>query len=138
MSSTRPTALKETAMTAKNWLKGLVAGFIATVVLSALMLLKQRMGLVPELNPIEMLTKMAGARGRSFRHGVGHHGARSNARSPPDLWSGAGRHLWTRASRSAAAVSGDASVALDEWTRAGRRVKTARFDVQRKGKAVGI
>jgi hypothetical protein len=47
-------------MTAKNWLKGLVAGFIATVVLSALMLLKQRMGMVPQLNPIEMLTKMAG------------------------------------------------------------------------------
>jgi hypothetical protein len=47
-------------MTAKNWLKGLVAGFIATVVLSALMLLKQRTGLVPQLNPIEMLTKMAG------------------------------------------------------------------------------
>jgi len=51
----------ETAMTAKNWLKGLVAGFIATVVLSALMLMKQRMGLVPQLDPIEMLTKMAGA-----------------------------------------------------------------------------
>ena len=47
-------------MTAKNWLKGMVAGFIATVVLSALMLMKQRMGLVPQLNPIEMLTKMAG------------------------------------------------------------------------------
>src|SRR5262249_32503235 len=61
MSSTRPTALMETAMTAKNWLKGLVAGFIATVVLSAFMLVKQRMGLVPQLDPIEMLTKMAGA-----------------------------------------------------------------------------
>src|SRR5262249_54239360 len=55
----------------------------------------------------------ANGRGRSFRHGAGHHGAHSNARSPPDLWSGTGRHLWTRASRSAAAVSGDASVALD-------------------------
>jgi hypothetical protein len=47
-------------VTAKNWLKGMVAGFIATVVLSALMLIKQRMGLVPQLNPIEMLAKMAG------------------------------------------------------------------------------
>ena len=47
-------------MTAKNWLKGMVAGFIATVVLSVLMLIKQRMGLVPQLNPIEMLAKMAG------------------------------------------------------------------------------
>ena len=44
-------------MTAKNWLKGMVAGFIATVVLSVLMLIKQRMGLVPQLNPIEMLAK---------------------------------------------------------------------------------
>ena len=50
----------ETAMTAKNWLKGMVAGFIATVVLSVLMLMKQRMGLVPQLNPIEMLMKMVG------------------------------------------------------------------------------
>jgi hypothetical protein len=47
-------------MVAKNWLKGMVAGFIATVVLSALMLIKQQMGLAPQLNPIEMLAKMAG------------------------------------------------------------------------------
>ena len=47
-------------MTAKNWLKGMVAGFIATVALSVLMLMKQRMALVPQLNPIEMLTKMVG------------------------------------------------------------------------------
>jgi hypothetical protein len=56
---------------------GLIAGFIATVVLSILMIAKSSAGLMPQLNPIE-------------------------------------------------------------WTRAGRRVKTARFDVQRKGKAVGI
>jgi len=47
-------------VTAKNWLKGLLAGFIATVVLSVLMLIKQHMGVVPQFNPIEMLTKMAG------------------------------------------------------------------------------
>lgn len=47
-------------MIAKNWPKGLVASLVATVVLSALMLMKQRMGLAPQLNPIEMLTKMAG------------------------------------------------------------------------------
>jgi hypothetical protein len=51
----------ETNMTAKNWLKGMVAGFMATIVLSALMLMKQQMGLMPQLNPIEMLTNMAGA-----------------------------------------------------------------------------
>jgi len=48
-------------MIAKNWLKGMVAGFAATIVLSALMLMKQQMGLMPQLNPIEMLTNMAGA-----------------------------------------------------------------------------
>ena len=47
-------------MTTKNWLKGMVADFIATLVLSVLMLVKQRMGLVPQLNPFEILTKMAG------------------------------------------------------------------------------
>jgi hypothetical protein len=47
-------------MVAKNWLKGMVAGFLATVALSALMLLKERMGLAPQLNPIEMFAKMAG------------------------------------------------------------------------------
>jgi uncharacterized membrane protein YagU involved in acid resistance len=46
-------------MTAKNWLKGMVAGFIATVVLSALMLMKQGMGLLPQLNPIEDIVHVA-------------------------------------------------------------------------------
>jgi hypothetical protein len=35
-------------------------GFMATVVLSAFMLMKEQMGLVPQLNPLEMLAKMAG------------------------------------------------------------------------------
>jgi hypothetical protein len=48
-------------MTANNWVKGVVAGFVATIVLSALMLMKQRMGLTPQLNPIQMLTDMTGA-----------------------------------------------------------------------------
>ena len=46
-------------MTAMNWLKGMVAGFIATVVLSALMLMKQGMGLMPQLNPIEDIAHVA-------------------------------------------------------------------------------
>lgn len=41
--------------------KGIVAGFVATVALSAMMLMKQSMGLMPELDPIAMLTSMAGA-----------------------------------------------------------------------------
>lgn len=41
--------------------KGFVAGFIATVALSALMLLKSAMGLMPDLNVIDMLAKMTGA-----------------------------------------------------------------------------
>jgi hypothetical protein len=48
-------------MTAKNWLKGMVAGFIATIVLSALMLMKAQMGVMPELNPIKMMSDMLGA-----------------------------------------------------------------------------
>ena len=48
-------------MTRTNYVTGIVAGFVATVVLSALMLMKQMMGLMPQLNPIEMLTTMAGA-----------------------------------------------------------------------------
>lgn len=48
-------------MTLKNWLKGRIAGFIATIVLSALMLVKAQMGMMPELNPIKMLTDMVGA-----------------------------------------------------------------------------
>lgn len=41
--------------------KGIVAGFAATVVLSVLMLLKQMMGLMPELDVINMLSGMAGS-----------------------------------------------------------------------------
>jgi uncharacterized membrane protein YagU involved in acid resistance len=37
---------------------GIIAGFIATIVLSALMMLKSSMGLMPELNVITMLTHM--------------------------------------------------------------------------------
>ena len=48
-------------MSLRNWLKGMVAGFVATVVLSILMLMKQQMGLMPELNPIQMITDMLGA-----------------------------------------------------------------------------
>lgn len=41
-------------------LKGVVAGFTATVVLSALMVMKQAMGLMPELDIAQMLTAMLG------------------------------------------------------------------------------
>jgi len=40
---------------------GIVAGFVGTVVLSAIMLMKHAMGLMPELDPIAMLTAMTGA-----------------------------------------------------------------------------
>lgn len=46
---------------AEKYGKGLVAGLAATVVLSAIMMMKQAMGLMPELNPIAMITKMAGS-----------------------------------------------------------------------------
>lgn len=41
-----------------NLTQGLIAGFVATVVLSALMLVKSMMGLMPELNVIAMLARM--------------------------------------------------------------------------------
>lgn len=41
--------------------KGMIAGFAATVVLSALMVMKSAMGLMPELNVIAMLTQMMNA-----------------------------------------------------------------------------
>jgi hypothetical protein len=41
--------------------RGLGAGLAATVVLSLLMVMKQAMGLMPQLNPVAMLTQMLGA-----------------------------------------------------------------------------
>jgi hypothetical protein len=40
--------------------KGIIAGFAATVVLSAIMLMKQAMGLMPEVNPIRTISDMLG------------------------------------------------------------------------------
>lgn len=42
--------------------RGIIAGFIATVVLTVLMLVKEMMGLMPELNVISMLSTMANAK----------------------------------------------------------------------------
>lgn len=39
--------------------KGFAAGFIATVVLSILMLMKSSMGLMPQLDPIQMIAHMS-------------------------------------------------------------------------------
>ncbi len=41
-----------------NIVKGVVAGLVATIVLSALMVLKEMMGLMPELNVVAMLAGM--------------------------------------------------------------------------------
>ena len=38
--------------------RGLLAGLVATVVLSGLMLMKQAMGLMPQLNPVMMISHM--------------------------------------------------------------------------------
>lgn len=40
--------------------RGILAGFVATVVLSVLMVMKQAMGLMPELDPIGMISQMLG------------------------------------------------------------------------------
>jgi uncharacterized membrane protein YagU involved in acid resistance len=42
--------------------RGIIAGFIATVVLTVLMLVKEMIGLMPELNVISMLSTMANAK----------------------------------------------------------------------------
>jgi hypothetical protein len=42
--------------------RGIIAGLVATTVLSAVMLMKKTMGLMPELDPIAMITDMAGAK----------------------------------------------------------------------------
>ena len=47
-------------MNGSNVVKGMVAGFVATIVLSALMVMKSMMGLMPQLDVITMLTKMMG------------------------------------------------------------------------------
>ena len=40
---------------------GVAAGFIATAVLSVVMLMKEAMGLMPQLNPVAMISSMMGA-----------------------------------------------------------------------------
>ena len=40
---------------------GVISGFVATVVLSILMVIKAKMGVMPELNAIKMLADMMGA-----------------------------------------------------------------------------
>ena len=40
---------------------GIISGFVATVVLSALMVIKTMMGVMPELNAVKMLADMMGA-----------------------------------------------------------------------------
>jgi hypothetical protein len=39
--------------------KGLIAGFVATVVLTILMMMKKMLGVMPELDPVHMLSEMA-------------------------------------------------------------------------------
>ncbi|GHB05048.1 hypothetical protein GCM10009069_29490 [Algimonas arctica] len=40
--------------------KGMIAGFVGTAVMSAMMVLKSMMGIVPELDPVAMLAGMFG------------------------------------------------------------------------------
>ena len=48
-------------MHSSNILKGMIAGFVATAVLSGLMVMKTMMGVMPELDVVAMLTTMMGA-----------------------------------------------------------------------------
>lgn len=51
-------------MTAKNGLKGMIAGFIATIVISILDMMRINMGIMPEMNMIKMLAEMLGVPGQ--------------------------------------------------------------------------
>ena len=42
-----------------NIMKGIAAGFIATIVLTIFMMIKKTMGVMPELDPVHMLATMA-------------------------------------------------------------------------------
>ncbi|MDX2422279.1 MAG: hypothetical protein QNK43_06340 [Amphritea sp.] len=53
--------MKQQEKDMSNIVKGIVAGFAATVVLSLLMMAKSMMGLMPEMNIIAMLGGMMGA-----------------------------------------------------------------------------
>jgi hypothetical protein len=50
----------EIRMPVGNTVKGIIAGLVATIVLSGLMLTKEMMGLMPQLDVIRMLTTMMG------------------------------------------------------------------------------
>tara|TARA_B110000211_G_scaffold200203_1_gene231060 strand:- start:2713 stop:3177 length:465 start_codon:yes stop_codon:yes gene_type:complete len=45
--------------TISNITKGIIAGLIATLVLTALMMMKKFMGIMPELDPVHMMATMA-------------------------------------------------------------------------------
>lgn len=51
----------ENQMTGANLFKGMLAGLVATIVLSGLMVMKESMGLMPQLDVIAMLSKMMGS-----------------------------------------------------------------------------
>jgi len=53
-----------------KWIKGMLAGLVATVVLSVLMVMKGKMGLMPDVNVIAML---AGKMGGSIAMGWAAH-----------------------------------------------------------------
>lgn len=40
-------------------LKGIIAGFVGTLVLTGLMMIKKNMGVLPTLDPVHMLSTMA-------------------------------------------------------------------------------
>jgi hypothetical protein len=42
-----------------NIIKGIIAGFVATIVLTLFMMLKKTMGVMPELDPVHMIADMA-------------------------------------------------------------------------------
>jgi hypothetical protein len=68
MESTMNSEIAMDIATHRDYRKGVAAGFIATVVLSALMLTKTSMGLMSQLDPIQMLGNMIGSHGALLKH----------------------------------------------------------------------
>lgn len=59
-------------MTRHHYLRGLMAGLAATIVLSIIMLIKSGMGILPQLNAIAMLSNILGAPGEPAVGWIAH------------------------------------------------------------------
>ena len=50
--------MKPMTINTSNIIKGIIAGFVATIVLTLFMMVKKTMGVMPELDPVHMIAEM--------------------------------------------------------------------------------